>query len=89
MPEWNNFYTDYAQIVAKAWGDDKLRERLLSNPKEVLREHGYPIADDVQVKVTAGGGAPSIDLPFPEKPPNLDARKIEEYLNHAMGCCCP
>jgi len=41
----------YQQIVAKAWGNEVYRQRLLRDPKGTLRSEGLEIADDVEVKV--------------------------------------
>ena len=40
------------QIVARAWADPQLKERLLSDPGAVLREHGVEVPAGVTVKVT-------------------------------------
>ena len=41
----------WSLIVAKAWADEDFKDRLLSNPKAVMREHGLEVAPEVQVKV--------------------------------------
>ncbi len=33
----------WAQIVAKAWNDEKFKEKLLKNPEQVLKEHGFEL----------------------------------------------
>jgi nitrile hydratase alpha subunit len=39
------------QIVAKAWHDDGLRQRLLTDPASVLAEHGMDLPAGVTAKV--------------------------------------
>jgi hypothetical protein len=41
----------YQQIVAKAWGNDVYRQRLLRDPKGTLTSEGVSLPDDVEVKV--------------------------------------
>lgn len=41
----------YQQIVAKAWGNEVYRQRLLRDPKGTLASEGVSLPDDVEVKV--------------------------------------
>jgi hypothetical protein len=41
----------WSQIVARAWADEALKARLLSEPKAVLREHGLEMTPEIEVKV--------------------------------------
>ncbi len=41
----------WAQLVARAWTDDKLRHRLLDAPEAVLREHGIDVPAGVEMRV--------------------------------------
>lgn len=41
----------YAQFVAKVWADEGLRERLMSDPAPVLREAGFSLPEDKDVKI--------------------------------------
>ncbi len=33
----------WAQIVARAWSDEKFKEKLLKNPEQVLKEQGFEL----------------------------------------------
>jgi hypothetical protein len=44
----------WSQIVAKAWCDEALMKRLLSDPRSVLAEHSLEVPEDTEVKVTEG-----------------------------------
>ena len=44
----------WSQIVARAWCDEVLMERLLSNPRDVLSEHGLEVPEGMEVKVVEG-----------------------------------
>ncbi|MFI5334902.1 MAG: NHLP leader peptide family RiPP precursor, partial [Chlamydiales bacterium] len=41
----------WAKIVAKAWGDEKFKARLLKNPKEVLKEMGLEFPSDQKIEI--------------------------------------
>jgi hypothetical protein len=41
----------WAQLTAQAWVDEKLKQRLLSNPTPVLKEHGIEVPPGVDVRV--------------------------------------
>ncbi len=41
----------WAQVVARAWDDEGFRQRLLTHPREVLREEGFDVPDDAEVEL--------------------------------------
>jgi nitrile hydratase len=41
----------WARIVARTWDDEEFRQRLLANPRAVLREAGFDLPDDLEVEV--------------------------------------
>lgn len=41
----------WSQIIARAWADEAFKDRLLSEPKTVLREHGLEMAPEMTVRV--------------------------------------
>lgn len=41
----------WSQIVAKAWADDKFKQRLLADPAAVLKENGLTVPAGLTVKV--------------------------------------
>lgn len=46
-----NWQKQWGMIVAKAWSDDELRQRLIDDPAGVLREHGIEVPYDIELKV--------------------------------------
>jgi hypothetical protein len=62
-----DFNTLWAQLVAKAWEDDKLKQRLLQDPRAVMAEHGLPVPPGVNVKVVQNDES-TIYLPLAQKP---------------------
>jgi hypothetical protein len=44
----------WSQMVARAWCDEGLMKRLLSDPRNVLAEHGMELPEDTEVKVLEG-----------------------------------
>ena len=41
----------WSRIIAKAWADDTIRDRLLSDPKAVLSEQGFETSREVRVSM--------------------------------------
>jgi hypothetical protein len=71
----------WAKLVAKAWDDDQLRERLVSDPKSVMEENGLPVPPDVDVRIVQNTES-VIYLPLAKKPL---ADLSEEDLNMAVA----
>jgi hypothetical protein len=41
-----------AEIIAKAWGDERFRQELLSNPKEAIAKTlGAKLAENLEIRV--------------------------------------
>jgi hypothetical protein len=53
---------EWAQIVGKAWADDKFRQQLLANPAAVLKENGITLPAGVTVNVLENMANPSGEL---------------------------
>jgi hypothetical protein len=47
MPEYAK---QYGQLVARAWGDQAFKRRLLADPAAVLAEQGIPVPPGVEVR---------------------------------------
>lgn len=41
-----------AAIIARAWGDDAFRERLMNEPWEALKEMGMDVPEDMSIAIT-------------------------------------
>ena len=83
----------YSQIVAKAWGDDAFKQRLITGPVEVLQEHGIEVPAGARVRIAEGAASTDfldgeIVLPLPPKP--TSAELSDEELEGASGgiSCC-
>ena len=40
-----------AQFMARVWSDPQLKGRLMQDPKSVLREHGMPVPEGIDLRV--------------------------------------
>ena len=49
--QMEKFRVVWAKIVAKSWKDKKFKQRLLSDPMEVLKEHGIIPPPGISFKV--------------------------------------
>jgi len=72
----------WAQLVAKAWTDDKLRERLISDPQTVLEENGLSVPPGLEVRIVENTEG-IIYLPLPPKP--SPAELSDEDLSQAVA----
>jgi len=71
----------WSLIVAKAWADDEFKNRLMSNPKAVLREHGLEIAPGMQVNLVED----TEDTVTFVLPPSPSGELAEEELSPVAG----
>lgn len=80
----------WSRIVARAWADDDFKDRLLSDPRAVLREHG--IETDGEVRVSAavaeadepGWRDDALHLVLPPAPSDLSE---EELVPNGFAYC--
>jgi len=81
QPTIDKYRKAYGQIVAKAWKDQTFANRLKSDPKGVLKEHGIEVPKDVDVKVVHSS-LDDLHIPLPAKPKGqLD----DEHLKQVAG----
>lgn len=74
-----------SKLVAQSWIDDEFRNRLISNPMEVLKEAGLAIGEFVQVivnqgstdtPVLLGANGTTLEINLPAKPSNFSDEQI-------------
>jgi hypothetical protein len=82
----------WGQIVARAWCDERIMKRLLSDPRDVLSEHGLEVPEGTEVKVEEGTEVKVVEdadtvLRFilPVSPP--DELTEEDLVGHAVSWC--
>jgi hypothetical protein len=59
----------YGQLVAKAWSDPAFKERLHADPAGILRDHGFAVPAEMQVRVLEPSG-PRLYMPLPAELPD-------------------
>lgn len=57
----------WVRIVAQAWADEKFKNRLLADPKTVLKENGIDFPESVKVNISEDK-VDEINLILPPKP---------------------
>jgi hypothetical protein len=79
----------WARLVAKAWTDDKLRQRLTTDPKAVLKEHGLDVPSGMDVRVVENSDKVTY-LTLPPKPAGDVTELTPDQLAGVSGgfCCC-
>src|SRR5262249_23162187 len=81
----------WSQIVARAWCDEGLMKRLLSDPRDVMSEHGLEVPEGTEVKVVEGTevkveeGDTVRRFILPVSPP--DELTEEDLVGHAVSWC--
>jgi hypothetical protein len=82
----------WSQIVARAWCDEGFMKRLLSNPRDVLSEHGLEVPEGTEVKVAEGtevkveeDSETVLRFILPVSPP--DELTDEDLVGHAVAWC--
>jgi len=82
----------WSQIVARAWCDEGFMKRLLSNPRDVLSEHGLEVPAGTEVQVAEGTEVRVEEdddrvrhFILPVSPP--DELTDEELDGHAVAWC--
>jgi|SwirhisoilCB1_FD_contig_31_17859603_length_421_multi_6_in_0_out_0_1 hypothetical protein len=77
----------WAQLVAQAWSDDKLKQRLIQNPAAVMREHGISVPQGVELKVVENTDKVNY-LTLPAKPSgDVTELNMADLAGVAGGWC--
>ena len=73
----------WSQLVAQAWADEKLKQRLIDNPAKVLKEYGMEVPEGVEIRVVENTDKVKF-LTLPTKPPGelteLDASQMRAVV---------
>src|SRR5262245_10791514 len=82
----------WSQLVAHAWCDETLMQRLRSNPRTVLAEHGMEVPEDMEVQVVEGAEVAIVQrqdsvrcFTFPLRPPD-DLSDEDLVVSPLAGC---
>lgn len=74
----------WRRIIARAWMDDRFKDRLLNTPAEVFREEGLEIPPDLEVRVLEN----TMNLThfvIPAKPGAVSPEDLEDRLAAGGG----
>jgi hypothetical protein len=88
MPGEPDFEYEWSKLVAKAWDDPALKQRLLADPAGVLQEHGLSLPAGVQVKVVENTDqVVHLTLPAKPSPAELSLEELDRVAGgHCRGC---
>ena len=73
-----------AKLFAACWKDDALKQRFMSDPKQVLAEYDMPVPDGMDVKVVENADN-CVHITMPMAPSGNDLS--DEELSAAAGGC--
>lgn len=79
-----NWQKAWGMLVAKAWSDDVLKQRLVDNPAAVLEEHGIEVPPGVQLSVVED----TEDVYHLVLPASPSGELIDEELTSSIGFYC-
>ena len=80
-------HRNYGKLIAKAWSDAAFRDRLVADPKKVLNEQGWDLADNVDVKVQADSDRHSMVIGLPKKPAGLKDDQLNQAADASSNPC--
>ena len=77
------------KVIAKAWADEVFKQKLISQPKETLREEGLDPPAELEVRVVESTQK-VIYLVLPPKPPSddIEVEEVGARLAASPGCAC-
>jgi hypothetical protein len=64
------------KLVSKVWSDDALKQRLIANPTEVLREQGLNVPPGVKIEVHEDSDAVR-HIVIPKRPGQLSDEQLD------------
>ena len=79
------------QVVVRAWTDEDFKQRLMSDPDGVLRDHGVDVPQGVSVKVVEDTEDVTY-LVLPTKPADVEVSDFQDnntswcWSYNAVGC---
>ena len=77
-----------AELFAACWKDDALKQRFMSDPKQVLAEYDMPVPDGMDVKVVENADN-CVHITMPAAPPAPGGNDLsDEELSAAAGGTC-
>lgn len=78
----NDQAKQYQQLIAKCWADKAFKQRLMANPREVLKQEGLEVPADISVQVVENTPTQMV-LVVPQKLDELS----DEMLGVVSGGC--
>ena len=73
-----------AELFAACWKDDTLKQRFMSDPKQVLVEHGMDVPDGMDVKVVENSDN-TVHITLPMAPDGHHGLSDDELVAAAGG----
>ena len=75
----------FKKLIAKLYANPELKDRFIKNPKEVLRDEGITVADNVDLQIVQDSEiVKHFVLPFFKQGETLDLEEIEQRISKAF-----
>jgi hypothetical protein len=78
----------FGKVIGQAWSDEDFKRKLVANPAQVLRDHGLPIPDGVDIKVVEDTPMRRT-LVIPPAPSELSDQELDKVAAAAAGAVPP
>ena len=83
------FQKAYGKIVAKAWADEGFKNKLLADPKAVLKENGIEFPENTKLNILEGKeGEINLILPPTPSAPEQHSPSAEEWGVRIAAFAC-
>ena len=83
----NDQAKQYQQLIAKCWADEAFKQRLMANPREVLKQEGLEVPADMCVQVVENTPTQMV-LVVPQKPDALSDEQLDSVTGGHFSASC-
>ena len=71
----DDFQKAYGKLVASAWADEAIKQRLIDSPEKVLEEYGIEVPEGIEVRILIDSAAER-HIIIPEKPQEVYIEEV-------------
>src|SRR5712691_7448188 len=88
MLEHSNQRERFAHIIARAWSDERFRERLLSRPAEIFAEYRLDLPPGIKELRIVENTADTVYFVLPAKPTSVEHLSLDHLPVHILDSPC-
>lgn len=81
---------EMGKLIMDLYADSELKQNFLGNPKSVLKEKGFVVPDDMEIRVVEDTSkVKHIVLPYLEPGEKITSEELEARLSKSIGVMPP